>query len=805
MKLVSQTVSLLFVIVGLTVNYAYAADAPTPENIALGKRYTMSPQPGYRDTADEGDATQLTDGEYSSGYFWVQKSTVGWVRDPLVTLTFDLETDQPISGMTFNAAARSTAGVSWPNSLRMFVSLDGRAFHEVGDLIALDRSGPAPPDNDYILHKFVADNLQTHGRYVKLIIDAGGPYVVVDEIEIWRGDDAWLSAPLPGEAVRFAKEYAADDPLTNAVMRRIGNDVVAAINFVTHAGLDAAVRDRLLADAERIEQAIGSLDNIDPDGFRAILPLDDLHAQAYALCGAVRAAQGKPPLVVWPANTWDFLSPLDLPDDPPAARIDIAAMRGETRAATLNMTNCTAEPIVLRATFSGLPDDAIEVHQVLWTDTRQAVPVAAALPVLPRSADGYALTVPAGMTCQLWVSVTPRDVAAGLHEGELLLASQSGPTTRVPMTLRVFDLDFPVQPTLHLSGWDETDGDTPRYAVNDANRALLIEHLQARFVDTASGTPGLMPYGKYDDAGNLIEPPDTSRFDTWIKRWPGARQFFVFNNVKDNIAGTKMDDPLFEVMVGNWIRFWVAFLRERDIEPQQLMLLLLDEPRNPEHDQIIIHWARAIEAVEPDVVTWEDPIYREPSAATGEMFASVDVLCPNRVHLLEGGKEITDFYLDQKAQGRRLELYSCSGPSRLLDPYSYHLLQAWHCFDLGAEATHFWAFGDTGGGYSWNEYLSASDSYTPLFVGPDSVTAGRHMEAVRESVQDYEYMVMLRDAIAANRSHPRVAEAKALLAAAPRRVLDAENADDIQWRNDKDRGIADAVRIEIGAMLEVLR
>jgi hypothetical protein len=560
----------------------------------------------------------------------------------------------------------------------------------------------------------------------------------------------------------------------------------------------------------RIEQAIGELPVVDPNGFRAIIPLNDLHTQVYGIIGALRAAQGKSPLVVWSANAWDFLEPLELPDSPPPPVISIATMRGETRAAVVSMANNTAEPITVNATFAGLPGgampDYIQPHDVLWTDTRQTVPVAAALPEIATTSGGFSFVLPAGMTRQLWLSVAPRDVAAGTHAGELILSGDGVEQVCVPIELRVFDIDFPDQPTLHLGGWDETDGDNPRYAVNDTNRELLIEHLRQRYVDSPWSTPNVMTFGKYDDAGKMIEPPDTHNFETWIKRWPDARRFCVFNNVKNDIPGVKRDEPLFEMKVKQWIDFWVAFLRDRGIEPRQLALLLVDEPSQPERAEIIPPWARAIRAAQPDVVLWEDPTYVNLADIDYEMFASVDVLCPNRPQLLKAGQPLIDVYLDQKAKGKQLELYSCSGPARLLDPYSYHRLQAWHCFELGAVATHFWAFADAGGGRdSWNEYLSTRHSYTPLFVGPDSVTAGRHMEAVRESVQDYEYMVMLRDAIAANPSHPRVAEAKALLTAAPRRVLDAENADDIQWRNDKDRGIADAVRIEIGAMLEMLK
>ena len=791
-----------------------AAVAPDVENIARGKRYVMTPVPGYRDTIDAGDRTQLTDGEYSSGYFWVQKSTVGWVQDPQVTLTFDLGADLPIRGVTFNTAAGSAADVFWPTCIRVLVSTDGRSYHELGDLIALDSNRPAPPEDTYGLHKFVADNLQAHGRYVRLIIEPKGPYVVVDEVEVWRGEDAWLNKPLPGVPVRFPMAYDSGDPLTDAVMGRIGTDVATAINVVSGAPIDDALRVRLSAEAMRVEERIGSLPTVDADGFRAVVPINALHAQAYAICGAARAAQGKPPLVVWRANPWDFLAPLELPDRPPTPVVAVAAMRGETRAAAINMANCTAAPINVAARFTGLPGGAmpeyIVAHDVLWTDTRGGVLVAAALPELATTSDGFSFVVPAGMTRQLWLNVTPRNLPAGTHKGALTLSGPDPTPIQVAVELRVFDLDFPGRPTLHVGGWDETDGDKPRYGVNDANREALIAHLRSRFVDSPWSTPGVMPFGTYGEDGAMAQPPDTSIFDTWIKRWPDARRFCVFNNVRDNIAGRKMDDPLFAVQVANWIRFWVAFLHERDVEPDRLVLLLVDEPRNPEHDRIIISWARAIKAAAPGVVLWEDPIYKDPKKVTPEMLSAVDVLCPNRVHLLQGGETLTALYREQQAQGRRLELYSCSGPARLLDPYAYHRLQAWHCFAIGAEATHFWAFGDTGGGgaNSWNEYLSTRHSYTPLFLGPKSVTAGRHMEALRESVEDYEYLVMLRRRIAqlekTNRAHPRLPAARRLLADAPGRVLGGSDANEIRWQQTRDRSVADTVRIEIGDMLESL-
>jgi len=107
-------------------------------------------------------------------------------------------------------------------------------------------------------------------------------------------------------------------------------------------------------------------------------------------------------------------------------------------------------------------------------------------------------------------------------------------------------------------------------------------------------------------------------------------------------------------------------------------------------------------------------------------------------------------------------------------------------------------------------------SYSPLFIAPDSVTAGKHMEAIRESVGDFEYLCLLRDRVGAlERTQPRhklLPQARKLLAGAAGRVLSARGAKiseykapEMAWDKPRDRACVDVVRIEIGEMLEKLR
>jgi hypothetical protein len=156
-----------------------------------------------------------------------------------------------------------------------------------------------------------------------------------------------------------------------------------------------------------------------------------------------------------------------------------------------------------------------------------------------------------------------------------------------------------------------------------------------------------------------------------------------------------------------------------------------------------------------------------------------------------------------------LAFYSCRGPGRLLDPYAYHRLQAWTCWQYQARGSYFWAFGDSGGGSSWNEYANARGAYVPFFLDASSVTPGKHMEAIREGVEDYEYLVMLRDGIQAATTSDLPAEtltqARQLLAESAATVCAASNATAMPWAAPKDRSIADRVRLEILEMLVRLR
>ena len=766
---------------------------PPAENIALGKPYKLAPLPNYSLCTDPGDRTQLTDGVYTKGYFWTQKSTVGWNGIGAATITIDLGAVQPICGVSFNSAA-GAAQVTWPASIIILVSDDGKNYYPVGELINLSMKHGAAPRDKYAIHRFWTDELRTHGRYVSLLVMPGGPYTFVDEIEVYRGEPDWVKLPFSGEGVTDAKAYH----IHAAFEQRIRKDLLAVRE--TASGLKIEARGKVMAELDALEREIPNMPRRHDPKARVTLPLDPLHERVFRAQAMVWRAQGVKSLIVWQANPWD---PLGITDPPPrnaGSGVAVTMMQNEYRAGALNISNAEDTGVGLRLQIIGLPGgmnpSCVAVREVAWTDTRKGIAVAAALPEARRDGDAFVVTVPSGMTRQVWFTFHPTDIKPGTHHGTIVLTS--GKTTlRAPLTLRVYPLRFPDQPTFHLGGWDYSDAPNGR-DVTLENREAFIRLLREHFVDSPWGTGGVMPCSL-----------DTARFDEWLRFWPGARQYCVFAAVDDHIGSAKMGAPEFDGKVREWISFWANHAKKRGLKPEQLVILLVDEPAEDHRDNIILAWAKVIRAANTGVTLFEDVCHSDPLKPNQEMIKFCHVLCPNRPRFLSSAPGYRDYFARRKAEGTELAFYSCNIGARLADPYSYFRLQAWTAWQYGAKGSFFWAFSDSGGGSSWNEYAMAhSTCYTPLFLEPTAVTTGKHMEAIRESAEDYEYFVMLRDRIAAvenaGRKGAAVERAKRLLASAPDRVLNAPDADKLMWAEPKDRALADKVRVEILEALSAL-
>ncbi len=774
-----------------------AGPAWAQQNVALGASYTLDPAPNYAHSTDDGDGVQLTDGVYTEGYFWTQLSTVGWQEKKPVIVTIDLGAVRPIRGVSFSTAGGS-ADVRWPLAIGIFTAGEDGLFHEIGDLVELGAEHGSPSASGYGTHRYWTDELRTHGRHVSLVV-WNEPFTFVDEIEVYAGDPEWVDEPLPGPGIADLRAYAGRLAIQAGIRTRLSRDMQALRRAAEEEGVPAQTRGEVLDGLAAVEEELAQAGAAFGDDFRAVLPLNPWHERVLRAQARLWRARGLEPLTFWRSNLWDPLPLIGNPDTTAEPAVEVHLMRGEYRAAAFNVSNSSDEPVQVPFRLSGLPGGDnpayVTVHEVAWTDTRTGVPVAAALPEISAENERYAVSVPSGMTRQVWLTFHPVDVAPGAYEGEVVVES-GGP--RLPLRMHLYPLDFPQEQSLHLGGWDYTDQVGHHRLVTERNRPALIRHLRERLVDSPWGLPWALPRGTHDAQGAMTAPPDTDHFDAWLELWPGAARYLVFAKVGTHFLSWEMGTPEFATAVREWVTFWAGHMQAKGLEPEQLALLLVDEPREPRHDERILAWARAIREAETGVRIWENPNHRDMSQAKEAMIDACHVLSPHRQIFLEAGQDYRDYYARKRDQGIALEFYS-AWATRLFDPYAGRLT-AWTCWRYGATGMHFWSFGDTGGGSSWNEYPASKDSYAPLFLDEGSVTAGKQLEAVREGVEDYEYFAMLdgeiRKAAEQGVAGPEVEEARRLLEELPAGVLDAAGLE-THWLSRIDRTLADEARIQV--------
>jgi F5/8 type C domain len=789
--------TLVIEILGLNGYVTNAANVKAVKNIALHKTVNLSPSPNYKLCTDSGDKIQLTDGKLTKGYFWSQKSTVGWTRKQPV-ITVDLGQVQPISGFSLNSAA-GRAGVEWPVMILLMVSDDGEKYYPVGNLVELSET-EAPKPNVYKIHRYITRKVKTSGRYVKFMIISSGPYIFTDEVEVCAGPDSF-KAISRGKPM-LVTDFLQTKLMTSYIKVRFNRDLTAVTELLKNAKINDKTKQAI---STKLQTLTGSLNKqamqIKHEGFKAIMPYNQWHKQLIALRGDIWRATGLKKLTVSNGNRWDMLGFWDKPVNRTLQPVTITLMRNEQRSGVINISNPLPHTAKISLSLTGnIPNRLLSFSQVEWVDTKKGIPVAAALVPLKKSTP---LSVVPGMTRQLWIQADSANIAAGSYKGNLILNAGADGNMTVPVVIELAPLTFPKRPRLHVGGWDYTDS-VPSRGICKSNIEQVVKYLQERYVDVPWASPPTMPIGNFNKAGKMTVPPNTKRFDAWIKRWPDARIYAVFLNVPDNIRGIEMGSPAFNIAVANWIKWWEKHCLKQGIKPNQMALLLVDEPHSKTQDDIILTWAKVIKATCPEFIIWEDPTWRTPDQHSKAMLDISDVLCPNRPLYLTN-KAYHDFYT-KRAKKQTLWLYSCSGPSRLLDPYSYFLLQGWECMKIGAKSTHFWAFGDTGGGKSsWNPYLQKGTSYVPFYLDETSVTPAKYMEAIAESVRDYEYFIMLKNAVTAAKKRGNnsktVVDAEKLLKSGPEQVLGAKGVSAIHWQDGKERTIADQIRIRMLKLL----
>ena len=470
-------------------------------------------------------------------------------------------------------------------------------------------------------------------------------------------------------------------------------------------------------------------------------------------------------------------------------------MRGEVRAATVNVVNPTDEPLDCTLAVEGLgPDTPLDCREVVFTDTAWFRCVSGAL--VAGDGDKVKFSIPAGISKQAWIAVNRPKGRAGLRRGRIVARFSNGATLTRPFEVRVRDLDFPAAPRCHAGGWDYLDsvgvGGKGGWYNTPSNLAARVAIHKEMYIDTAWGT--VKPDNpKFDAAGGLVSQLDFTRWDKWVNEtYPTARIYAIFWNTQEKFLGEKAGTPRFMRMVREYLQAWGEHARKNGCAGKRILHLTVDEPGSVKKAELSILWMRAIKAAGvPEFGIYADPIFNETvfDQISPEFWDLCDVICPHSC-----GEKMAAVL--RKRPGKELWLYSAFGPSRTFDPATYYRMQPWRAFLRGGCGTFYWALGAACSGTSWNAYAQKGTEYSPYFASKTDVTPAKQSEAIRESIQDFEYLSLLCDK----------GEKEKSLAIA-RRVVSALPDADPDWdlSGNLPRGIADEACAEMLDELERLK
>lgn len=761
-------------------------------NVALGRTYTLQPSPNYPGRTSRSGTAELTDGKLVRGTaIWLQDGTVGWSSAHPVTITIDLGSEQVLDDVTWHTAAGS-ADVEWPTGLYALGSVDGEHYAELGDLIAVaaDSNGP-PPQGHYADYTFVMRVPPIRVRYLRILADGNGEYLFVDEIEAHASTSRPAAADYP--IVDMDAYFWSARTVARAIagLRSDYSLVRARLTRVR----DSDARGRLDTAATRSFSIAERSVRMHPPTTSAF-PLTDGQAQLFATLGEAEAIDGVAPLTAWPANPWDPLTLLSAPASNELSRIDLVAMRGERRSSAFNIRNSTREPVIVTLDVQ-LPRADVQqlvLAPVIWTANEAAVWVAAKI-----GAPINSLSIPAGLTVQVWVSYISGTSASGLYQGHVKISSGKYGALLVPLAVRVFSTTFPPGPALRVAGWDYTSSAT-NYRITAANIDPAIGYLQASGVNVPWATREVLPTGTFDRDGRMVTPPATDVLDKWLARWPSADRYRVFIAAGKDLGGVRIESAAFPRAVKAWLDFWKGAIAQHKRTIESFELLLVDEPYNSTQAELALTWSRAVKAAGTGVRLWIDPRWRAPSDIPTELISLTDTVC---IHLGVAERSDGKYWTWARTLGPKdIEVYGTDGPATMLDPYSYYLATAWRAFSVGAQGESFWSFSDNGAADSSNGLAAHAVQYVPFFLDHDAVSAGKHMEAIAAGRGDFVYLTMLH-AIAIHGSTVALRNKAELLERdSVASVLKSASRFNSSWASPRDRSVADAWRVQIGTLID---
>lgn len=374
--------------------------------------------------------------------------------------------------------------------------------------------------------------------------------------------------------------------------------------------------------------------------------------------------------------------------------------------------------------------------------------------------------LPANETHGFWIDIyVPEEAKPGLYRGKIKISAGSDHGADIPVELTVWDFQLPATPTLQTAfgspatrmqayykelakeGKEREPTDWP--AIEKQCNILLSEHRINAGLSPDFLWPKVQPDGGYEIPADRIE---------------ALRQFVDQYHVNalqlPSLAAMFKDPDEDRDTFRAWLKAFDVAAERLDRPGVLFYTYLIDEPNDRKAYDYVRKWGKAIREAKSVVKVLVTEQTKPQDAAWGDLYGAVDIWCalfslfdPVSSVSRQGQGEVIWAYTALCQRERTpwwqidFPLLNCRVPAWIAWRYRIRGLLYWGDMCYWKEVDDPWSDAWTyhhlksGGGKVYNG--EGTLVYPARAVGYDGIVPSLRLKALRDSIQDYEYLAIL--------------------------------------------------------------
>lgn len=671
---------------------AFVPSCHATTNLALNKPYSLSSKPNYALSAPPSDTTSLTDGKYSTGFFWTQKTTVGWQNVKTVEIMIDLEKISTIGSISFSTARGIGSDVHYPSNISAFVGSEKNKLLYVGD-IAKEADSLTTV---YQAKQLIMNNINVKGRYILLEVELRGYYLFCDEIEVLEGaNDTGRGGNLTiDEARDYAQQIVRID-----IEKKILNNILETNLNTDPSHLEASGVEKKVA-------ALSTLKEV------ASVETDILSLRQKTLSKQFPAKQ----ILIEALTPWGHITALPQVSGVTPTNLPLVMPRGGYDHAALLLTNPTAAPLQVSLSLArseaAAPELSLYEAKFIKTAAFETVPD----PLVPVKGG---LTLLPGESKVLFLSAQAKQSGTW---NSVMTISFGNFSAAVTINSKVVASALPQHQTLNSVNWGYLNFPMIKDRADIAVKDMAAHHTNVLVVPP--NYLSLKSFGKQADF--------TALKHYLVQSGKNDKVLFFMGNTLKTVYSNEANVKFLDDQWKSGFKLWYDGLLKTTIEagysPEQIYLYPYDEMHGDEIDQFIAFASWAKKTIHNvnffATIDTKEALKALPYLDIAQLILNNDLL------------SAANQYSTVKW------IYGTQKPAKSLSPYAYYRLMSWKAFLSGYKGIGFWDYADASGS-AWDDFDGKNPDYAVIYEGENNtIISSRRWEAWRMGIEDYELLTM---------------------------------------------------------------